>query len=80
MDEDLLHSSSYFNCVCVFFFTLNIILTIPFCTCTNDFYARFNNFLIFLKFSYGTFYRDNLAVHLFKYVSCIMFICIYVFE
>ena len=41
MDEDLLHSSSYFNCVCVFFFTLNIILTIPFCTCTNDFYARF---------------------------------------
>ena len=42
MDEDLLYSSSYFNCACVFFFfTLNIILTIPFCTCTNDFYARF---------------------------------------
>ena len=40
----------------------------------------FFNFLIFLlKFSQGTFYRDNLAVHLFKYVSCIMFMCIYVF-
>ena len=80
MDEDLLHSSSYFNCACVFFFTLNIILTIPFVPALMIFTRVFYNFLIFLKFSYGTFYRENLAVHLFKYVSCIMFICIYVFE
>ena len=36
--------------------------------------------IIFLKFSQGTFYRDNLVVRLFKYVSCILFMCIYVFE
>ena len=40
----------------------------------------FSNFLIFLKFSQETFYRDNIALHLFKYVSCIMFMCIYVFD
>ena len=41
-------------------------------------FARvFYNFSIFLKFSYGTLYRDNLAVRLFKYVSCM---CIYVCE
>ena len=80
MDEDLLHSSSYFNCVCVFFlFTLNIILTIPFCTCTNDFYARFYNFLIFLKFSYGIF-AGITSRSTFSNMYRIMFICIYVFE
>ena len=41
----------------VYIFTLNVILTIPFCTRSNDFYKRFlYTFLIFLKFSSWTFY------------------------
>lgn len=40
----------------------------------------FYNFLIVLKFSQVTSYKNNLTVHLFKYVSCIMFISIYVVE
>ena len=35
---------------------------------------------MFLKFSLGTFYRDNLAVHLYTYALHIMFMSIYVFE
>ena len=67
----------YCNCIYLHFKSSFLLLSIPFFTCTNDFYARFSLFLIFLKFSEGTFHRDNLAVHLFKYAACLY---AYVFE
>ena len=61
----------------VYIFILNTIFTYCFVPALMIFRRVFYNFLIFLKFSY----RDNLAVHLFKYVSCIRFMSIpYLFE